>query len=95
MLQPMAEAKGLRPGRIMLRYAARNAMLPSVTSFGMALGTASLFVFFMVAASRTATTTFAYLPGTGDYRPVLCREPFRVLRSRSFWDSTNAATVMS
>ena len=34
----MAEAKGLRPGRIMLRYAARNAMLPSVTSFGMGLG---------------------------------------------------------
>ncbi len=28
----MAEAKGLQPGRIMFRYAARNAMLPSVTA---------------------------------------------------------------
>ena len=27
----MAEAKGLRPARIMFQYAARNAMLPSVT----------------------------------------------------------------
>jgi peptide/nickel transport system permease protein len=33
----MARAKGLTAGRVMLRYAARNALLPSVTSFGMAL----------------------------------------------------------
>src|SRR5690606_17722307 len=34
----MAQAKGLSQRRIMLHYAARNALLPSVTGFGMALG---------------------------------------------------------
>lgn len=34
----VAEAKGLSQARIMLRYAARNALLPTVTSFGMNLG---------------------------------------------------------
>lgn len=33
-----AEANGLRSGVVALRYAARNALLPSVTSFGLALG---------------------------------------------------------
>ncbi len=34
----MAPAKGLRPRDVMWRYAARNALLPQVASFGMALG---------------------------------------------------------
>jgi peptide/nickel transport system permease protein len=34
----MAEAKGLSQNRIMFNYAARNAILPSVTSFGIFLG---------------------------------------------------------
>jgi len=34
----LAEAKGLTQSRIMFNYAARNALLPSVTAFGMALG---------------------------------------------------------
>lgn len=53
----MAEAKGLRPGRIMMRYAARNAMLPSVTSFGMSLG-------FIVGGALLTEVVFAY-PGVG------------------------------
>lgn len=53
----MAEAKGLRPARIMLRYAARNAMLPSVTSFGMSLG-------FVVGGAMLTEVVFAY-PGVG------------------------------
>ncbi|WP_104139844.1 ABC transporter permease [Arthrobacter sp. ZGTC131] len=53
----MAEAKGLRPGRIMFRYAARNAMLPSVTSFGMSLG-------FVVGGALLTEVVFAY-PGVG------------------------------
>lgn len=53
----MAEAKGLRPSRIMLRYAARNAMLPSVTSFGMGLG-------FVVGGALLTEVVFAY-PGVG------------------------------
>lgn len=53
----MAQAKGLRPGRIMLRYAARNAMLPSVTSFGMSLG-------FVVGGAMLTEVVFAY-PGVG------------------------------
>jgi len=53
----MAEAKGLRPGHIMFRYAARNAMLPSVTSFGMSLG-------FVVGGAMLTEVVFAY-PGVG------------------------------
>ncbi len=53
----MAEAKGLRPVRIMLRYAARNAMLPSVTAFGMSLG-------FVVGGALLTEVVFAY-PGVG------------------------------
>jgi len=34
----MAEAKGLKPRRIMMMYAARNALLPQVTSFAITLG---------------------------------------------------------
>ena len=34
----MAHAKGLSKSRIVFRYAARNAMLPNVTGFGLALG---------------------------------------------------------
>ncbi|KZX20952.1 Dipeptide transport system permease protein DppB [Rathayibacter tanaceti] len=33
-----AEANGLRARTVALRYAARNAVLPSITSFGLALG---------------------------------------------------------
>ena len=53
----MAEAKGLRPDRIMVRYAARNALLPSVTSFGMSLG-------FVVGGALLTEVVFAY-PGIG------------------------------
>jgi peptide/nickel transport system permease protein len=34
----LAEAKGLSSNRVMFTYAARNAMLPSVTAFGIVLG---------------------------------------------------------
>jgi peptide/nickel transport system permease protein len=53
----MAEAKGLRRSRIMVRYAARNALLPSVTSFGMSLG-------FIVGGALLTEVVFAY-PGVG------------------------------
>lgn len=53
----MAEAKGLRPSRIMLRYAARNATLPAVTNFGMAIG-------FVVGGALLTEVVFAY-PGLG------------------------------
>ncbi|WP_232547603.1 ABC transporter permease [Propioniciclava soli] len=53
----MAQAKGLRPSRIIFRYAARNAMLPAVTSFGMSLG-------FVVGGALLTETVFAY-PGVG------------------------------
>ena len=41
----------------MLRYAARNAMLPAVTDFGMALG-------FIVGGALLTEVVFAY-PGVG------------------------------
>ncbi|MGJ4845241.1 ABC transporter permease [Leifsonia sp. Le1] len=53
----MARAKGLKEGRIMFRYAARNAMLPSVTSFGMSIG-------FVVGGALLTEVVFAY-PGIG------------------------------
>jgi len=34
----LAEAKGLRPGRIFMRYGIRNAILPQVTALGITLG---------------------------------------------------------
>jgi peptide/nickel transport system permease protein len=53
----MAEAKGLSPSRIMFRYAARNALLPSVTNIGIYLG-------FVVGGSLLTEVVFAY-PGLG------------------------------
>ena len=53
----MARAKGLRESRIMFRYAARNAMLPSITSFGMSIG-------FVVGGALLTEVVFAY-PGIG------------------------------
>ena len=53
----LARAKGLHPRRVMLRYAARNALLPNVTAFGMALG-------FVVGGSFLTEIVFSY-PGQG------------------------------
>lgn len=53
----LARAKGLRPSRVALRYAARNALLPSVTGFGMALG-------FVLGGSLLTEIVFSY-PGQG------------------------------
>jgi peptide/nickel transport system permease protein len=52
-----ADAKGLRPRRIFLRYAVRNALLPQVTGLVMSIGT---FIFSTVLVE----TLFAY-PGLG------------------------------
>ena len=53
----LARAKGLRPTRVVLRYAARNALLPSITSLGMALG-------FVLGGSLLTEIVFSY-PGQG------------------------------
>lgn len=53
----MAEAKGLGKYRIMLMYAARNAMLPNFAGFAMALG-------FVVSGSIVTEIVFNY-PGIG------------------------------
>ncbi len=52
-----AEAKGLKPSRVMLRYAARNAVLPSVTGFAISIG-------FVVSGSIVTESVFSY-PGLG------------------------------
>ncbi|AWB85447.1 ABC transporter permease [Mycetocola zhujimingii] len=52
-----AEAKGLRPVRIMTAYAARNAVLPSVAGFAISLG-------FVVSGSIVTEQVFSY-PGIG------------------------------
>ncbi|NUT99464.1 MAG: ABC transporter permease [Saccharothrix sp.] len=52
-----AKAKGLRDSRIMVRYAARNAVLPSVAGFAISLG-------FVVAGSIITEQVFSY-PGIG------------------------------
>jgi peptide/nickel transport system permease protein len=53
----LARAKGLSPVRVMLRYAARSALLPSLTGFGMALG-------FVLSGSLLTEVVFSY-PGQG------------------------------
>lgn len=53
----MAQAKGLPQRRIMFHYAARNALLPNVTGFGMALG-------FVLSGSLLTEIVFSY-PGQG------------------------------
>ena len=54
-----ARAKGLSEGRIVNRYVLKNALLPSLTSFGMALG-------FVVGGAILVETVFSY-PGLGYY----------------------------
>ena len=53
----VAEAKGLRPKRVMLAYAARNAVLPQLQSFAMSLG-------FIVGGTLVMELVFSY-PGVG------------------------------
>jgi len=53
----MAEAKGLKQARVMFRYAARNALLPGVTGFGIALGA-------VLSGQILIETVFSY-PGLG------------------------------
>jgi peptide/nickel transport system permease protein len=53
----LARAKGLSTRRTMFAYAARNALVPQVTGFGMALG-------FVVGGSLLTEVVFAY-PGQG------------------------------
>jgi peptide/nickel transport system permease protein len=52
-----AQAKGLAPRRVVLRYAARNALLPNLTQLGMALG-------FVLGGALLTEMVFAY-PGQG------------------------------
>src|SRR6202165_453725 len=53
----LAEAKGLSERRVMLSYAARNAILPNVTGFALSLG-------FVVGGSLLTEIVFSY-PGIG------------------------------
>lgn len=52
-----AQAKGLRPSRILRHYAARNAVLPSIAGFAISLG-------FVVSGSIVTEQVFSY-PGIG------------------------------
>jgi peptide/nickel transport system permease protein len=52
-----AEAKGLKRSRVRMVYAARNAVLPSLSGFAISLG-------FVVAGSIVMETVFSY-PGIG------------------------------
>jgi peptide/nickel transport system permease protein len=53
----LAKAKGLRPGRILWKYAFRNALLPQVTGLALALGR-------VVSGAIITEVIFAY-PGIG------------------------------
>jgi peptide/nickel transport system permease protein len=53
----LAEAKGLSQRRVMLSYAARNAILPNVTGFALSLG-------FVVGGALLTEVVFSY-PGIG------------------------------
>jgi peptide/nickel transport system permease protein len=53
----MGQAKGLSERRVLFRYAMRNAILPNITGFALALG-------FVVSGSLLTETVFSY-PGIG------------------------------
>ena len=53
----MAQAKGLSDRRVMLRYAARNALLPQITSFAITIG-------YIITGLVLIEDVFAY-PGVG------------------------------
>ena len=53
----MAQAKGLSERRVMLAYAARNAILPNITGFALSLG-------FIVGGALLTEIVFSY-PGIG------------------------------
>jgi peptide/nickel transport system permease protein len=53
-----AEAKGLKPRKVMIGYAARNAVLPSVSGFAISLG-------FVVSGSIVMEQVFNF-PGIGN-----------------------------
>jgi peptide/nickel transport system permease protein len=53
----MAKAKGLREGRVMFWYAARNAVLPNITGFAIAIGA-------IVGGQLLTEMVFSY-PGIG------------------------------
>lgn len=53
----MAQAKGLTDRRVMLKYAARNALLPQITSFALSLG-------YLVGGQILIEYVFSY-PGVG------------------------------
>lgn len=53
----LAQAKGLSDRRVMLTYAARNALLPSLTGFAMSLG-------YVVGGALVVEIVFSY-PGMG------------------------------
>ncbi|MCC6705743.1 MAG: ABC transporter permease [Thermomicrobiales bacterium] len=61
----MAEAKGLSDRRVMFRYAARNALLPNITGFGMAFG-------FIVSGALLTEVVFSY-PGLGNQLIIAVR----------------------
>jgi peptide/nickel transport system permease protein len=52
-----AQAKGLAPRRVVLAYAARNAILPNIAGFALAIG-------FVVAGALVMEIVFSY-PGVG------------------------------
>lgn len=54
----MARAKGLKQSRILMMYAARNAILPNIANFALALG-------FVVSGQVLTEIVFSY-PGIGD-----------------------------
>ena len=53
----VATAKGLEPHTVMLRYAARNAILPNLSGFALAIG-------FVLSGSLVMEVVFSY-PGVG------------------------------
>ncbi len=54
----LAEAKGLNPGRVFLRYGVRNAILPQITSLALAMGR-------VVSGAILVEIVFSY-PGVGN-----------------------------
>jgi peptide/nickel transport system permease protein len=68
----LAEAKGLNPNRVFLRYGVRNAILPQITSLALSLGR-------VVSGAVLVEVVFAY-PGVGNllYRAIRTFDYFAI-----------------
>jgi peptide/nickel transport system permease protein len=83
----LAEAKGLKEGRIFFRYALRNAMLPAFTGLAISLG-------FIVSGATLVEYLFTY-PGMGyQLNQAIISSDYPVIQGITFFLVLSVATAI-